>query len=261
MDEYHGAHMQGNKTPRTVKSVQTTIDLLEHLREVGEAGVTEMATALDCSKGTVHSHLATLLENEYVVKRGDRYELSLKYLDFGEYVKSRLDIYDVVEEELDDLAAETSEVAQFATKEHGQAVYLYKAYGDQAVNTASSVGKREHLHCISLGKAMLAQLSEERVDEIVDRHGLPARTKNTITDRTELATELQQIRERGYAFDDEEMIEGIRCVAAPIKNDGVIGSISISGPSSRMDGDRFREELPSKLLRSSNVIEINAKFG
>lgn len=252
--------MQRERSSRTVQSVQTTIDIVEHLREVGEAGVTDLAAALDHSKGTIHSHLATLLENEYVVRNGDRYGLSLKFLDFGEYVKSQLEIYDVVAEELDDLAAETGEVAQFATEEHGRAVYLYKAHGNQAVNTASSVSKREYIHCISLGKAMLAQFPEERVDEIVDRHGLPAKTSNTITDRDELAAELQEIRERGYAVDDEEMIEGIRCVAAPITNDGVVGAISISGPSSRMAGERFEETLPSKLLRSANVIEINAKF-
>jgi len=252
--------MQGHGTSRTVQSVQTAIRIIEHLREVGEAGVTELATAVDCSKGTVHSHLATLLENEYVVRNGDRYGLSLKFLDLGEYVKSRLDIYDVVTEELDDLAAGTGEVAQFATEEHGRAVYLYKARGDQAVNTASTVGKREYIHCISLGKAMLAHLPEERVEEIIDRHGLPAQTPNTITDRETLFEELETVRERGYAVDDEEMIEGIRCVAAPLTDDGVVGAISISGPSSRMDGERFREELPRKLLRSANVIEINAKF-
>jgi DNA-binding IclR family transcriptional regulator len=252
--------MQGHGTSRTVQSVQTAVDIVEYLREVGEAGVTELATALDCSKGTVHSHLATLLENEYVVRRGDRYGLSLKLLDLGEFVKSRIDIYDVVTDELDDLAAETGEVAQFATEEHGRAVYLDKARGEQAVNTASTVGKREYIHCISLGKAMLAHLPEERVEGIVDRHGLPAQTPNTITDRETLFAELETIRERGYAVDDEEKIEGVRCVAAPLTDDGVVGAISISGPSSRMDGERFREELPRKLLRWANVIEINAKF-
>ncbi|PSP86395.1 IclR family transcriptional regulator [Halobacteriales archaeon QS_1_68_17] len=252
--------MDGEQSPRTVQAVQTAIDIIEYLQASDGAGVTELASALDRSKGTVHSHLATLLESEYVVKDGDTYRLSLRYLDLGEYVTSRLEVYDVVAEELDDLAAETGELAQFATEEHGRAVYLYKARGENAVNTASTAGKREYLHCISLGKAMLAHMPERRVDEIIDRHGLPAQTAQTITSREALSDELAAIRDRGYAIDNEEKIEGLRCVAAPLTDDGVVGAISISGPSSRMEGDRFAEELPHKLLRSANVIEINAKF-
>jgi DNA-binding IclR family transcriptional regulator len=254
--------MASEETGRTVKSVQTALDVTDYLKENGGAGVTELADELGHSKGTIHSHLATLYENEYVIKDGDEYRLSLRYLELGEFVKDRLGFYGVVKDEVDDLAAETGELAQFATLEHGRAVYLYKVGGEKAVQTASTIGKREYVHCLALGKAMLAYLPRARVDGIIDRHGLPPVTEKTITDREELYETLEVVRERGYAIDNEEKIESLRCVGAPVKTNDheVLGAVSISGPASRMEGERFEEELPNKVMRSANVIEINAKF-
>ena len=253
--------MEHTNQSRTVQAVEITLDILDLLHQRNGARVTEIANELERSKGTVHSHLATLLDREYIVKEGEEYKLSLRYLEFGEAVKQRLDIYGIIQTELDDLADESGEVAQFATEEHGQIVYLYKSKGEKAVETASSVGTRTHLHPTALGKAILAYYPRERIDEIVKQHGLPEYTDQTITSRDELLEELTTIRQRGYAFDDEEVIEGLRCVAAPVKIDGeVFGAVSISGPSSRVKEQRFREDLPDKVLRSANVIEINAKF-
>ncbi|WP_225308233.1 IclR family transcriptional regulator C-terminal domain-containing protein [Haloarcula sp. CBA1131] len=82
-----------------------------------------------------------------------------------------------------------------------------------------------------------------------------------MTTREALFDELEEIRERGYAFDREEKIQGLRCVAAPVttKNE-IIGAISISGPASRFEGEVYEEELPSMVTRSANVIEINSQF-
>ncbi|WP_423999057.1 IclR family transcriptional regulator [Haloarcula salina] len=246
---------------RTVEAVQTTLDIIELLLERDGAGITEIASELDRSKGTIHGHMATLSQNEFVVKEGDTYRLSLRYLELGEKVRNRLQIYDVVTEELDDLSASCGELAQFAMTEHGRAVYIYKSAGENAIQSASSPGKREYMHCLSLGKAMLAHMPRERVEEIIDRHGLVGYTENTITDPETLFEELEAIRERGYAFDREEKIEGLRCVAAPVTTkDEIVGAISISGPASRFEGEFYEEELPSMVTRSANVIEINSQF-
>lgn len=254
--------MGSKDSPRTVQAVQTALDIIEYLQVVESAGVTELANEVDRSKGTVHSHLTTLVQNHYLTKDDDEYQLSLRYLDLGETVKGRLGFYTVITDELDELASESGELAQFATEEHGQAVYLYKARGERAVESASSVGKREYPHCISLGKAILAHLPEERAVEIVEQNGLPRFTPQTITTSEELFEELERIREQGYAFDNEEKIEGLKCVAAPVTSpdDRVLGALSVSGPSSRMTGQRFTEKLPRMVTRAANVIEINAKF-
>jgi len=224
------------------------------------ASVSELAERLDRSKATVHSHLATLADNELVVKQDGTNEISLRFVDIGEYAKSRIDIYDVAKAEVDRLAEETGEVAQFMIEEHGRGVYLHKARGENAIQTASYTGNRKDLHCTALGKAILSQLSTNRVNEIVDRHGLPQRTEKTISTREELFDELETIRERGVAFDDEEILHGLRCIAASIRHPtgDINGAISISGPTSRFKGDRFHEELPEIVQGAANVIEVNA---
>jgi len=103
-------------------------------------------------------------------------------------------------------------------------------------------------------------MPRDQVESILDRRGLPSTTKHTITDRAELYDELDRIREQGYALDKGESMEGFRCVAAPVINnrtDQVKGAISVSGPRSRMRGERFKEVLPQLIIDAINVVEIN----
>ncbi|MFC7157796.1 IclR family transcriptional regulator [Halomarina halobia] len=244
---------------RQVQAVQISCDILQALRELDGGGVTELATHLDVSKAAVHGHLSTLYRNEFVVKEGDTYHVSLRFVDFGEFAKNSIPIYEIAREETDALADQTGEVAQLMVEEHGRGVYLHKAVGDKAIKTRSYAGERKYLHCTALGKSILAHLPMEHVDEIVEHHGLPKQTDRTISTRDELKTELEQVRERGVSFDDEEILQGLRCVAAPVigHDDTLYGAISVSGPTSRMKGERFTEELPELVKGAANVIQVN----
>lgn len=246
----------------TVGATETTLRILETLKDLDGAGVTELANVLDIPKSTVHSHLATLQKNEYVVKNEDVYHVGLQFLQFGEYIRSRMRIYDVARPEVEHLAEQTGELSNLLVAEHGQGVYLHRAQGTKAVKLDTYAGMRVNLHCTALGKALLASLPEERVDEIIDMHGLPAQTETTITDPEELKRELAEVREQGYAIDNGERLTGLRCVAAPIMDDrsSPRGAISISGPTSRMKGDRLEGELLELLLNAANVIELNMNY-
>jgi len=109
---------------------------------------------------------------------------------------------------------------------------------------------------------VLAHLPEARVDDIVERHGLPVLTENTITDCQALREELAEIRETGIAFDDEERLDGLRSVGAAITSeDGdVLGAVSVAGPTSRLREERFREELPAVVRSAVNVIDLNVTY-
>lgn len=245
-----------------IKSIDTMFSILDTIQEWDGAGVTELSNELDISKSTVHSHLTSLKRNRCVVKEGDTYHLGLRFLNFGGYASDRLDIYDSAKAEVDGLVNETGETAQMVVEQHGKGIYIHQARGDRAVKTDSYTGNDVYLHCTSVGKAILSQMSEERVDEIIDRHGLPQKTAETVTDRDELFDQLEVIRSRGHSFDEGERIEGIRCVGVPVTGDDgeVLGGLSLSGPTKRMDGEYFRETVPELLKRAARVIEINDMY-
>lgn len=242
-----------------VKSAETTFTVLDALMELNGAGVTELARYLDVPKSTIHNYLSTLEQEEYIVNDNGTYHVGLRFLELGAFARHQQKLFRIAKPEVDRLADETGELANVLVEEHGRGSYLYRARGDQAVQVKAHVGTRVPLHTTALGKAILAYLPDERVDEIIDRHGLEGDTDQSITSRAELDETLADVREVGVAFDDEERLDGLRCVAAPVLNntDDVIGAISVSGPTHRFHGDRFRDELSQKVLEVANVIELN----
>ena len=243
-----------------VRTTEKSLAIIEELNRSGEARVTALANELDMGKSAVHNHLSTLEKHGYVVKDDDAktYRLSLKFLDIGGQIRSEIDVYKVAEPKVEELAEKSGELVHLVVEEDGKGVYICRSKGEQAVDLDTYIGCRHHMHSTAFGKAILSHLPRERVDEIIDRHGLPAVTPRTITDRDELYEELERTRERGFAVDDEERLEGLRCIAAPIRFDSdVIGAISVSGPTARIDDDWESNEFVSELQRAVNVIELN----
>lgn len=251
-----------NEARNPVKSVETTIRVLDALRSLDGAGVTAVAERAGTTKGTAHNHLTTLEQHGYVAREGDEFVLGLRFFEAGIYVRDRRPIYEVGVPEVERLAEETGEIANVFTEEHGYGVYLHRATGEQALSLDTGVGSRVHLHNTALGKAILARLPRRRVEEIVEARGLPATTANTITDREVLFAELRDVRERGVAFDMEERAEGVRCVAAPVTtNDGAVcGAVSVAGPTSRMKDERLESDVPELVRRAANVVGINLTY-
>ncbi|RQH01417.1 IclR family transcriptional regulator [Natrarchaeobius oligotrophus] len=242
-----------------IQAVDRAFDIVETLTELDGAGVSELGRHLELPKSTVHNHLQTLERNEYVVRQDGEYRAGLKFLRVSETARNQHELYQIARSEVDHLAEKTGEISALMIEEHGRGVFVYRSRGSEAARIDTCVGDRVPIHCTALGKAILAFLPPERRDEIVDRHGLEAVSPNTITDREVLAEELEAIRDRKIASDDEERLSGLRSVAAPILDgsNAVIGSISVAGPTHRMRGERFETELPEMVLGIANVIELN----
>lgn len=248
-----------NKAKNPVKSVQRTIDIVDYLRNTGGARVTEIAGAVGVSKGTVHCHLATLEQNGYVIKDGNKYRLGLRFIDLAHHAKARIDIYDVTTAEVDVLAEESGEMALFTVEEGGDGVCLYVARGDDAVQTEIYVGYRTGLYHTAVGKAILAFLPAEKRDSLIDRMEFDPITPNTITDPRTLRDELERVRKDGIAYNHEETIKGLVGAGAPIRdqNGTVYGAISVIGPARRVSDERLTNEIPELIRRAVNIAEIN----
>lgn len=249
----------GNRAKNPVKSTLTTINVLEALDKRDGGRVTELAEALELPKSSVHNYLSTLRQRGYVVKNGDEYHVGLRFLGLGVTARSKHPVYDIAKPEVRKLAEETGELANLMVEEHGKGIYVHRETGEDAVRVDANTGHRVHLHNTALGKAILAHYPRERVEAILDCHGMPQTSDRTIMDRDELFEELGEARDQGVAFDDEERLSGLRCVASPILNgDGEpLGAVSVSGPKRRMSAERFREEVPETLRDAVNVIELN----
>ncbi|WP_372911333.1 IclR family transcriptional regulator [Salinigranum sp.] len=247
--------------PRNVlKSADKVFNIAEHLMAGGGKTVTELSNELDIPKSTAQVYLNTLYKHDFVTKADGKYVIGLGFLRYGIHALWNVAIYPEARAKVDELAESTGELAACFVEEDGDAVYIYGVEGDNAVRTDLSVGDRSALHCTASGKAILAHLPEERVDEVIDA-GLIRKTPNTITDPATLRDELAHTRERGYAFSDEESVEGMRAVAAPIVLNGrVKGSISLAGPANRFVGERYKQTIPELVTGAANELELRLTY-
>lgn len=244
-----------------VKTSKTVFRVIEGVEDLGEVRASELAEHLDLSLSTVHDHLTTLVELGYLIREDKSYRIGLKFLRLGVSAQQLVQV-DPVRARLDEIAEHTGETAWFVVEEDGLAVHVDRALGEHGIRTANRIGRRSHLHFHAGGKAILAHLPEGRIDEIVERRGLPASTEHTITTEAALLEELETVRERGVALNDNEEILGTRSVAAPIQVDQeVVGAISVGGPANRLDGSRFRSELPELVTGMVNEIELQLQYG
>lgn len=256
-----GEHM-ASESERTLGAVEYAFELAELLAEEGPIGVSAIAERTDTPKSTVHIHLRTLRDLGYATRIDDRYDVGLRFLETGSIARRRRDIYRAGRREVDKLAIDVDEAAHLGVEEDGSRVILYKSETGEAVYDDTPTGEFTSMHWTSIGKALLAHLPSTRVDEIITEHGLDEATDSTITDSDELREELELIRERGYAVENEERREGVVAVAVPVfdtETEHVVAAMSISGPRERIivDGDdSIREDLLDALRHHANITEL-----
>lgn len=245
-----------------VKATETSLEIIEALSDLEGGRINELANHLDLAPSTVHRHLSTLRNRNYVTKEGDTYVLGTQFLTLGGYIQDREYGYRLAKPKVEQLADQTDERAQFMVEENGQRIYIHTAVGEHAVRTDARIGKRGCLHCSAGGKAILAHLPEHRVEEIIEQWGLPSVTEHTITDRETLFEQLRQIRKREVAFNYEESTARLNAVGTAVKRpDGrVLGALSVAAPAHRFKGTRFKDEIPDLALGVANELELNIEY-
>jgi len=232
--------------PSRVKSVEHALTLLELLaQENGEMSLTQLSQKVGWPKSTVHGLLATLRDFHYVEQSAEsgRYRLGIRLFELGNQVARSWVIRDAARPVMLRLSREFGETVQLGTEDDGEILYLDKLVANTVVSIMSEVGLRLPMHCSGLGKVLLAQKSPAELRRIIARKGLPAFTKRTITTQAVLEEELARVRAQGYAMDDGEIMDGLRCVAAPIRdgNGQVRYAVSISAQARNMYGERLEQ--------------------
>ena len=249
----------------TLKTTARSLALIDRIRERGGANLPQLAEDLSLAKSTVYKHVMTLYECGYLVKEGDEYHIGPKFLGLGEHARSRKVGYKFADDAVRELTEATDEEVDFVIEDHGRVVTISESYhkwvkypGESDSNRyRARMGTYYHMHATASGKAILAELPQERTEAILDRWGLPANTDNTITDRRALFEELDRVDDRGYAIDDEEFTEGLRSVGMAVERpDGPpIGAMSVSGPSYRITDEVIEQNIIPVLERTVDSFE------
>jgi DNA-binding IclR family transcriptional regulator len=200
-------------------------------------GLAEIAGALDLHKSTAHRFLMVLERHRVVERtRTGKFRLGLRLCDFGSRAIEQYDLRDCAQIHLKTLVAQVEETAHLCILEKTHMVYIDKQEPERSVRMISRVGSSSPVLCTAVGKAVLATMPRSRVEELLQSLPRERFTPRTITNREALLKELERTSRRGYAVDDEEREEGVRCVGMAIL-DGrgeAIAAVSISGPSFRV---------------------------
>jgi DNA-binding IclR family transcriptional regulator len=238
--------------PTTVTKALTLLNLVANRPGLS---LTEVSKQTAMPAATAHRLLRTLREHGLVrVDAAHRYHLGSHCAYLGGRFLEDVDLRAAAERHLQGLVEATGETAHLGVPDGAEVVYLAKVDSPQPVRMYSRIGARSPMYCTAMGKATLAFCDSAMVDRVVEK-GLVRRTANTITDRTRLDVELRKTRTRGWAFDDIENEDGIRCIAAPVLVDEhqPVGAVSVSAPAERMSDQRLGEVAAAVVAAAQQV--------
>lgn len=255
--------LKAKDSPYRVQVIDRVLSVLEVLASA-EPAVTlvELSKRLRLPKSTVLRLLMVLESHRFVEKdaRSGAYRLGLKLFELGSKAIARLNVSSLAKPHLERLVFTAGETAFVCVLDDGEALSLERVESSRTVRVPSTIGWRGPAHCTAVGKALLAFWPDADLNALVKKRKLRAYTPSTITTLTRLRRELQLVRERGYAVDNEEMEEGLKCVAAPIREHSgkVVASLGILSPAFRLPDEKI-PRLAVSVMDEAN--ELSAELG
>ncbi|MDE2228449.1 MAG: IclR family transcriptional regulator [Alphaproteobacteria bacterium] len=243
----------------SVQALERGLKLLALIAEADGLSLTSLAQRAGIAPSTAHRILATLKASGFVhcdeahggyligvhaFRVGSAFLRNRKLVDAGRPIMRRL-------------MEESGETANMGIEDDGYVVFVSQMESHQSVRAFHRPGSRSPLHASSIGKAIMAALADETATERLHRSGMPKFTARTIVDPKALLADLAQVRKRGWAIDDEERAEGLRCVGSAVYNEHgeVIGAISVSGPTVRMTEERLGELGPMVKRAAADITD------
>ena len=255
-----------DEAPKGTYKVQALDRAFAVLDLLGESetplGLAQVAAALQLHKSTAHRFLM-VLERHRMVERTTtgKFRLGLRLFDLGNRAIEQYDLRDRAQPHLRRLVAETEETAHLCILEGARVIYIDKIEPSRSVRMITRVGASNPVHCTAVGKAILAFQSEERIADILRRTRFERFTHRTISTPEALRVEIEKSRRRGYAIDDEELEEGLRCIAVPLLDAQrqPVAAVSVSGPSFRVTAQKL-PAIANHLLQCVRGISVDMGF-
>lgn len=243
----------------TVQSIERAFKILEQLSgHPSGMQVTKISEETGLSKSTVHRLLSTLIELKYVKQDEvtERYEIGYRTLYLTRNLINSSALISTAKPFLEALVKDINETIHLCVVENEEIVYIDKIESNQTIRMSSRIGSRAPLYCTGVGKMILSGKTEEEILEIIEHIDFVPRTSNTIRNAEDLLKELHHIQTIGYALDNIENEDGVRCLAVPIYDftGKIIASFSISGPSSRITIEAINQHLSKKLIDTAFAI-------
>lgn len=221
-----------------ISAAVRVLSVLERLSRQRAIGLEEISREIKLAKPTVYRFLLTLQELGYARRvDGDRWAMTLRMFNLGSRALDHLDLLSAARPIAEALSEELGETVHMGVLDGDAAVYVLKIESRYTIRMYSRVGRRMPLYCTAIGKILLAFGKEEEREASLKGVRLLAITPNTLTTRAALDAELAQIREQGFARDNEEREENLHCIGAPIFDytGAVVAALSVSWPSFRYE--------------------------
>lgn len=239
----------------TIQSVDKALDLIEILAEQGSLNLLELAERLDQPKSSTYRIVLTL-QNRGFIDRDDedgKYCLGYKQLMITRALLERSTLRGAALPEMKKLSERYGDTVNLGILNEGSVVYVEILESSYMLRMTDTVGSRSPFHATAIGKAITSFMPETDVRQLAEVYGLQDFTPNTITSYPLLGQELAKIRQEGYAFDDQEIVEGARCIAAPIfSSRGVEGALSLSGAMHRFS-DAAVPDIAAEVRRAAEA--------
>lgn len=242
----------------TVQSVRRALDVLTRFTPLrSEASLADLAREVDLPKSVVHRLLRTLVEAGFVEQDATsrHYRLGPQAFAIGAAYPLRRKLETAARPVLDDIVGWCGHACSVGVRDHDTVLYVLFAESTRAIRVTPPDGTRRPLHATSSGKILLASFPDETVRQILGKDRLPALTDRTITETDRLLAELVEVRERGYAVNDGESVEGLLAIAVPLRDErgATIASLSVRAPAYLISATE-RVALIERLIRAGRDV-------
>jgi IclR family pca regulon transcriptional regulator len=220
--------------------------------------LSEVAQSTGMTRATVRRFLLTLVREGYVENNGRHFSLRPKILELGFSALASMNIWEVAQPIMNDLAERLRESCFAAVLDRDSVIYVASANSDRRVSVGITIGSRVPAHCVSTGRVLLAALADDVLHQYLDEMTLTKFTPNTITSKVQLRGVIREVRAQGWSIVDQELEVGLRSLSVPIR-DGkgkTVAALNVCCPSTRITPEDMRTRVLAQTMEASSRITL-----